>query len=296
MAKVIVPKNQVYTNTYSAGVTLSNILTTDVILNNGILSDDYTKLGYNITINYGLSNNTLSINNLSSIVRYCTIKNNANFNSNFIILTVSGFPKVLNIGTSLLPLRLRLQKSDGTNINLYSINVIAGNTFDNIVGESFNQTYYIDLVNNTATKLTDTSFCNKAIIPSDEFWQSVKNVYNCSSVSENPNITLNNPHPMIINNNYIDWPFDDSIRTSNIVITVTCEESTRYLKLEVVNTPRSSNTAQYTLNLKIIGTINKTIVLKSITPSDLYATLDGIYYIDLVNGVVISGIKAITHI
>ena len=107
MAKVIVPKNYALSTGMSSATTGANILGSTTIISSTVFMED-GDLGLNYSINFNSANTTYSVNNMSSGYRYITLKNNADYGCNFVILNVAGLPNYKNTGTTILYIQLQL--------------------------------------------------------------------------------------------------------------------------------------------------------------------------------------------
>ena len=314
MSKVIVPKNYVYSHTETvSGITTSTVLgstyTTNFQLTPEI--DTGSILGFNITVDYGMSNFSVSANWPNSTYRNITIKNSLTFGCNFIILTVKNLPRITNTGTASGGVRLRLALSDNTFISLFAdtVAVAASITIPN-------QTYYVDLVNNTAsTNASSLTYNpNKAVTYNSSYWRAPKEIYTSSSSSTSYSITPNSPHPYIFNNIEFKGPKYSTggasaisvSTTTNIVISIGTSNNPSYVFLNVTGLPpfQNTNTSSILINLYVsISGSNILISSNTLKPGFAVAPgTTGIAYIDVINkkligiGSVESLNKTITHL
>ena len=253
MAKVIVPKNCVYNyNLTVSGITASNLIGSTYTTNFQLMPEsmiDDGILGFNVTINYGMSNSTINIPWTSYTLKYITIKNSKPFDCNFIFLTINNLPKITNTGSVPGSLTIRLELSDGTYIDLNSPGAKPGETIT-----IPNQTYYVDLVNKTATISKGAANLaynyNKAIIYNDSYWLAPKELYTNNNVTNSYTITPKNPFPYIFNNiefrgpNYSGTNQPLSVSTSTfITININTSNNPSYIFLDLVGLPTIKNTS-----------------------------------------------------
>lgn len=250
MAKVIVPKNCVYNYTkYVSGITASNIVGSTYTINYQLIPEDRIDndvLGFNITIDYGMSSSTASVDWTSSTLKYITIKNSLSFGCNFIILTVNNLPKIKNTGSVPGALTIRLGLSDNTYIDLFSPGVKPGETLT-----ISNATYYVDLVNNTATTNANnlTYNYNKAVIYNDSYWKASKELYDINYNSNSYTITPKNPFPYIFNDIEFRWPDNalpiDIDSPTDVIINIDTSNNPSYIFLFLNNLPDFKNTSSF---------------------------------------------------
>lgn len=314
MSKVIVPKNYVYTHDITvSGITASAVLGSTYTTNFQLHPEiDAGMLGLNVTIDYGMSSNIVRYNWTSSTYRIITIKNSYPFGCNFIILTVKNLPKITNTGTLSGGVILRLALNDNTYITLLTNSVAVGSTLT-----IPNQTYYVDLVNNTAS--TDASSLtynyNKAVIPENSYWWAPEETYISNSNTTSYTITPKNPHPYIFN--YIEFRGSGypnnltavSITSStNVVININTSNNPSYIFLRVAGLSKFKNTSTSAVSLNIYVNISGTrILIQSDTLQPGFEVEVGTAYvlcIDVINKKLIyrrntsdpDRVKAITHL
>ena len=299
MAKVIVPKNHVLSTGMSSDVMGTDILgRTTTISSTIFMKDGY--LGLEYSLNYGSGNTSHSIANSSSLYRNITIKNNQDFGCNFVILNIAGLPIYRNNGTTVFYIRLRLTLSSGTNITLKSISIPVGST---TTSTSLNGTYYVDLVNNTAS----TDICDivhKAITPSSNIWMEPCFTKTFTTTSTDVSFDIDSPYPYLINT--YELAFNNTGTTTNNTLLITVNnltENNRYLKLTIGRSLSVSNTSttmsKFVYTKLKIGTTTLTLGSTSIGAGMTGGFPMGTYYIDLINKIVISDAnikKAITQL
>lgn len=299
MAKVIVPKNHVLSTGMSSAVTGTRILGSTTDISSQIFMED-GYLGLEYSLNYGSGNTSYSIANTSSLYRNITIKNSQDFGCNFVILNVSGLPIYKNTGTAVLYIRLILTLSSGNKIILKEISIPVGSS---TTSTSLNGTYYVDLVNNTAS----TDICDivhKAITPSSNIWMEPCFTKTFTTTSTDVSFDIDSPYPYLINTYELAFNTTGTTTNNTLLITVNnLTENNRYLKLtvggslSVSNTSTTSSKSVYT-KLKI-GTTTLTLGSTSIAAGMTGGFPMGTYYIDLINKIVISDAnikKAITQL
>ena len=299
MAKVIVPKNHVLSTEMSSAVMGTDILGRTTTISSTIFMED-GYLGLEYSLNYGSGNTSHLIANLSSLYRYITIKNNQDFGCNFVILNIAGLPIYGNSGTAVLYIRLRLTLSSGTNITLKSISIPVGST---TTSTSLNGTYYVDLVNNTAS----TDICDivhKAITPSSSIWMEPCFTKTFTTTSTDVSFDIDSPYPYLINTYELAFNTTGTTTNNTLLITVNnLTENNRYLKLTVGGSLSVSNTSttlsKFVYTKLKIGTTTLTLGSTSIAAGKTGGFPMGTYYIDLINKIVISDAnikKAITQL
>ena len=310
MAKVIVPKNYTTNNIINSGIISSNILTNFVDFSCGVENSEYNTLGVDITINYNLSDKIVSIS--EALTSKCIIiKNNSNFNCNFAIFKINGLPSFRNTATDgNLVIALVLELLNGSSVILKNITIPKNVTgYNTNVNYRLNGTYYVDLVNGNVTTISGEAICNKAIIPANQFWHSDLIVYNVNSTSTQPEIYVRTARPSIFHNVEIIWNSVSDIYAEDIVISLANEQISeqtndelRYLKLKLTNSPNLTGTSifgqRYKLLLNVIkyGNTEQIVLSEKLVTNSSSSNFDGIYYVDLINSVVIDANKAITHI
>ena len=299
MAKVIVPKNHVLSTGMSSAVMGTSILGSTTTIGGAVFMED-GYLGLEYSLNYGSGNTSHLIANSSSLYRYITIKNSQDFGCNFVILNIAGLPIYGNSGTAVLYIRLRLTLSSGTNITLKSISIPVGST---TTSTSLNGTYYVDLVNNTAS----TNICDivhKAITPSSSIWLAPCFTKTITTASTDVSFDIVSPYPYLINNHELAFNTTGTTTNNTLLITVkNLTENNRYLKLTVGGLLSVSNTsdtlAKFVYTKLKIGTTTLTLGSTSIAAGKTGGFPMGTYYIDLINKTVISAAdtkKAITQL
>lgn len=299
MAKVIVPKNYIESTGMSSAVAPTSILGSTTIISSTIFMED-GNLGIEYSLNYGVGNTSYSIPNASSIYRIITIKNNQDFGCNFVILKVSGLPIYKNTGTAVLYIRLQLTLSSGTNIELKALSIPVGSA---TTSTSLNGTYYVDLVNNTAS----TGICDivhKAITPSSSLWLEPSFTKTFTTVATNVSFDIGSPYPYLINNYALRFNTTGKTIQNTLLITVNnLTENNRYLKLYIGGLLTVSNTSGTLVKLVYtklkIGTTTLTLGTTTIPAGKDGGFPMGTYYIDLINKTVIPDAnikKAITQL
>ena len=299
MAKVIVPKNYVVSTGMSATVTGTSILGSTTNISSQIFMED-GDLGLNYSINYNSASTTHSVANSLTKARNITIKNTEDFGCRFVILDISGLPTYKNTGTASLQIGLRLTLSSGINIKLKSISIPVGST---TTSTSLNGTYYVDLVNNTASA-DICDIVHKAITPSSSIWLAPCFTKTITTASTDVSFDINSPYPYLINNH--ELAFNTTVKTTNNTLLITVNnltENNRYLKLHVGGLLTVSNTSstlpKFVYTKLKIGTTTLTLGSTSIAAGEDSGFPMGTYYIDLINKTVISNAnikKAITQL
>lgn len=299
MVKVIVPKNYVLSTGMSSAVAPASILGSTTDISSQIFMED-GYLGLEYSLNYGVGNTSYSISNTSSIYRNITIKNSQDFGCNFVILNISGLPIYKNTGTVVLYIRLRLTLSSGTNIELKTLSIPVGAA---TTSTSLNGTYYVDLVNNTAS----TGICDivhKAITPSSSIWLAPCFTKTITTASTDVSFDINSPYPYLINNH--ELAFNTTVKTTNNTLLITVNnltENNRYLKLHIGGLLTVSNTSGTLMKIVYtklkIGNTTLTLSTTTIPAGKDGGFPMGTYYIDLINKTVIPDAnikKAITQL
>lgn len=310
MAKVIVPKNYVYTDNITvSGINTSNIIGSTYTTIFQLLPElDTGILGFNITINYGMSSSTINVP-WDRGDKNITIKNSYPFGCNFIILTVNNLPKIKNTGTTDGRLALRLQLSDGRVIYLTTNTIAIGSTLT-----IPNQTYYVDLVNSTAVTRMD-NLCNKAVTYNDSYWWAPEEIYNDNSTNTSYTITPKNPHPYIFNNIEFRGPNYSATAGGTAIIPINSSSVTRmiinidtsnnpsYIFLELNGLPKYKNTGTSTVTIQLYVSISGTGILvntDTLQPGfEVESGAASTICIDVVNKKLIDASilnKAITHL
>lgn len=313
MAKVIVPKNCIWAHSNVVdGITASNIIGSTYTVGFQVVPEDTGILGLNVTIDYKLSNSTVNFSSTSTLNKDITIKNTEPFGCNFLILTVNNLPKIKNTGTSSGSIRLRLALSDNTYINLRTYTIAIGSTLT-----IPNATYYVDLVNNSASidASSLTYDYNKAVIPEDSYWWAPKETYVDNNITTSYTITPKNPHPYIFNNIEFRGPGYSNHLTAvsitsltNVVININTSNNPSYIFLFVIGLPKFKNTSITEVSLNTYVNISGTRILiqsDTLKPGfEVEAGTTHILCIDVINKKLIyrrntsdpDRVKAITHL
>lgn len=334
MAKAIVPKNHIYnTNVKYPNISLANLFTETYTasVDFSYMYED-SVICSDINIDYGLGG---LISSGAGSIQTINITIDGNLQGRCVAVSIMNLPKFKNTSPSNSTITMSrvvhlVLSYNSTSYTLKTLKVSAGSTFSNTYGasDSLNGMYYLDLLTETVTQDTTTSFCCKAVVPKNWIYTNTGTRLLLSNqtadeisltITEKPALSI--PKYLGIERT-VSWEkvhvgvdgtgMDKIAEAGAATLTVkNLDDTCRFMKLNLVDSLSMKNssttlTGICTIKCKIVSSSGTTILelIRTIlaprsgnTPRMLYSGwADGTYWIDLKTKQVIDSDKAITTI